>query len=69
MPSGHGKYDREATLVRERTDAEVVVVIVLNGRAGSGFSVQHVSDATVDLPGLLDYLARNIRESTRQEGL
>jgi len=32
MALGGGKYDSECTLVRERTNAEASIVIVLNGR-------------------------------------
>lgn len=37
---GPGKYDEETTWVRERTSAELVVVLVANGIKGSGFSAQ-----------------------------
>lgn len=40
MARGPGEYDAEATEVRERTDAMAVVVMVLGGNKGSGFSVQ-----------------------------
>jgi len=40
MPHGPGKYDALATHVREQSDAEGVVVIVLGGNKGNGFSVQ-----------------------------
>jgi hypothetical protein len=36
------KYDDLATYVREQTDADVVLVAVVGGRLGSGFSVQSV---------------------------
>jgi hypothetical protein len=40
MPVGPGKYDDVATTARELTGARAVVVIVLGGNKGSGFSVQ-----------------------------
>jgi hypothetical protein len=40
MPVGPNKYDHLATLVGESADAEAVVVIVIGGNDGSGFSVQ-----------------------------
>jgi hypothetical protein len=40
MPAGPGKYDELATHVRERSDAELVLVAVIAGNKGSGFSVQ-----------------------------
>ena len=40
MPSGPGRYEAAATLVREMTGAACVVVIVLGGRNGDGFDQQ-----------------------------
>jgi hypothetical protein len=40
MPVGPGKYDDLATLVRETTNAQAVVLIIVEGDRGSGFSVQ-----------------------------
>jgi hypothetical protein len=40
MPTGPGKYDYLATYVREEAHAGAVVVIVIDGNDGSGFSVQ-----------------------------
>jgi hypothetical protein len=40
MPDGPGKYDDITTTVREATGARGVVVVVLGGNRGSGFSVQ-----------------------------
>jgi hypothetical protein len=39
MAEGPGKYDDLTTLVRERAKAHAVVVIVVEGTKGSGFSV------------------------------
>lgn len=39
MPAGPGKYDYLATYCREQTNADVVVVMIRGG-SGSGFSVQ-----------------------------
>ena len=44
MARGPGKYDALATMVREQADADCVVVIVINGRLGSGFSIQALAD-------------------------
>lgn len=63
MPLGAGKYDAEATYVRERTEAHGVIVIVINGRDGSGFSAQFVDYSLIpELPGVLEDLARDIRK-------
>jgi hypothetical protein len=40
MPAGPGKYDHVATLARTATNAQAVVVIIVDGDEGSGFSVQ-----------------------------
>lgn len=66
MPIGPGKYDDEATFVREETRAEAVVVLVVNGDRGTGFSVQGPLDITAALPDLMEYMAREIRKLTRQ---
>jgi hypothetical protein len=63
MSAGPGKYDAEATLVRERTEAHTVVVIVLGGLQGEGFSVQsedpHVHE---QLPVILRQVAKSIEK-------
>ena len=63
MPLGPGKYDDLATLVREQAAAVGVIVIVLGGPAGSGFSVQASPAATLNLPTLLRVLADDIERS------
>jgi hypothetical protein len=40
MPMGPGKYDETCTMARLDTEAVAVALIVINGRLGSGFSVQ-----------------------------
>jgi hypothetical protein len=60
MPVGPGKYDDLATLVREQAAADGVVVIVIGGAAGPGFSVQASPEVTASLPRLLRTLADGI---------
>lgn len=55
MPDGSGKYDDWCKTVREATLAEGVVLIVLNGAHGSGFSVEAI-DARLHPPVLADLL-------------
>ena len=59
-----GKYDEEATIVRERTGGHTVIVIVLGGDRGEGFSVQ-TEDPLVNrsLPALLRRVADGIEAS------
>lgn len=63
MPRGPGKYDDVCTLVRTRTLARGVVVIVIGGSRGSGFSVQGDEEVTRALPELLETMIPQIRQS------
>ncbi len=40
MARGPGKYDDLATYVRQQAEAKAVIIIVLGGKKGSGFSCQ-----------------------------
>jgi hypothetical protein len=57
---GAGKYDDEATLVRERTKAAGVIVIVLGGDKGQGFACQLDAAATLAVPTMLRVVADQI---------
>jgi len=59
---GPGKYDKLATHVRKRSKGRAVVVIVLDGEHGSGFSVQGAVEFLVAarLPTLLRTVAAQI---------
>ena len=63
---GPGKYDYECTFVLEHTQAEGVVVLVLNGERGTGFSVQAPLHVHLVLPDLLENMARQIRQSVTE---
>ncbi len=65
MALGPGKYDDICTLVREKTDAEAVVVVIINGNRGAGFSVQGHQPAVVYLPDLLDMVSKSIRKDSK----
>jgi len=58
---GPGKYDDLCTYVREQTKAQVVLVIILGGEKGDGFSCQGDSYAMGLVPDLLDTVARGVR--------
>jgi hypothetical protein len=58
---GPGKYDDLCTLVREGAKAGAVVVIIIDGEHGFGFSVQATAGFTYKLPDILDTLAKDIR--------
>ena len=69
MAHGPGKYDDMATYVREQTNARGVIVIVVGGNKGSGFSVQGTSDELLlQLPAVLHEVAETIaRDSDIRE--
>jgi hypothetical protein len=58
---GPGKYDALATHVRETTRARAVLLIVIDGAAGSGFSCQADIETTLALPAILERVAADIR--------
>lgn len=60
---GPGKYDDVATTVRERTQAEGVIVIILGGDKGHGFSVQADLITTLGLPKMLRLIADQIEQN------
>jgi hypothetical protein len=63
---GPGKYGRLCTLVRERAHAWGAVVIVFSGNEGDGFSVQAPADLIVQLPDILEFMAREIRADAKR---
>ena len=66
MPIGPGKYDDACTGVRIITGGRAVVLIVLGGEHGDGFSVQsELGDLTAQLPALLRELADGIERSLK----
>lgn len=65
MAVGPGKYDQECTLVRETTQAAGVVLIILDGKLGNGFSVQGTPYTLLQLPEILESAAKEIRRSRR----
>jgi hypothetical protein len=60
MAVGPGKYDDLCTLVREKADADGVVVLVFDGNKGSGFSIQGPISLTATLARLLRSMADQI---------
>jgi hypothetical protein len=65
MTEGPGKYDELATIARTLAMARGVVLVVVDGIHGSGFSVQVNSDLRVHLPVLLRHIADDIEGSTQ----
>lgn len=61
MSAGPGVYDAAATAAMKLTDAETVVVIVLGGKHGNGFSIQSFNpNVATDIPKLLRNVAAEI---------
>jgi len=60
MAIGPGQYDDVATTVRTETRAEGVIILVINGRRGSGFSAQLPRALTLAMPAILRDLADQI---------
>jgi len=63
MATGPGIYDWAATQARRDTLAEGVILIVLNGEHGNGFSVQAPREVTEVLPDLLRDIAGKIERT------
>lgn len=64
MPIGPGKYDDLCTTVRKSAEADTALVIILNGKKGSGFSVQTADlGVLAQLPALLRNTADQIEQS------
>lgn len=63
MPIGPGKYDDLATIVRAQAAAAGVLLVVIDGAAGSGFSVQATPETSARLPELLRFMADEIERS------
>jgi len=56
MSEGPGRYDELATAVREKAEAEAVVLIIVNGNKGFGFAVQSLT------PEALEALPKAVRQ-------
>lgn len=63
---GPGKYDDLATLAREAAKAEGVILIIINGDRGSGFSCQANVLVTMNLPKMLRSMADEIEEDLKE---
>ncbi len=60
MPFGPGRYDAIASYVRDETAAAGVVLIVMGGTKGSGFSAQIPPEMFLTLPTILRDVARQL---------
>jgi hypothetical protein len=64
MSEGPGKYDAVCTYARQVTQAQAVVLIVLNGVSGAGFSVQSTERVP---PAVLADLLRFVADKIEKE--
>lgn len=64
MAIGPGRYDDEATWVRERAKASGVILIVIGGDRGEGFAAQATPEVTLRLPAMLRTIADQIEADT-----
>jgi hypothetical protein len=63
MALGPGKYDEHCTTIRTVTRARAVVLVVVDGVHGGGFSVQAPPEFTLALPKLLRAVADSIERN------
>lgn len=67
MAEGPGKYDSWTTLVRSGVHAEGVVVAVVNGIHGSGFSCQGSKEFHQRIPTILRTMADQIENDNQEK--
>ena len=60
MPTEPGKYDAECAKIQQEQDAEGVLLIVIKGRRGSGFSAAATLDVITGIPAILRSVAEDI---------
>jgi hypothetical protein len=66
MAIGPGKYDDLCTAIRESTNAECVILVVVGGNLGHGFSVQLLNSSTmIQIPNVLREVATQIERDLR----
>lgn len=67
MALGPGKYDDICTVVREETNADLAIVIVMGGKLGNGFSCQtHDPSLMGEVAAMLEQIAKQIRKDASQ---
>lgn len=67
MALGPGKYDHLCTYVREQAKAGGALVMVFEGEAGWGFSVQAPPEALLHLESILRHVADTVGEATKKD--
>jgi len=65
MKVKRSRYDDLCVYVREKADADLAAVIIMNGKHGTGFSLQAASPYFPhDLADVLEDMAQKIREQS-----
>ena len=68
MSVGPGRYNEVCTLVRKRTRARAVVLLILDGDRGQGFEVQTADPLLLKgLPALLRNMAEAIEADAQRD--
>lgn len=66
---GAGKYDKLCTQVRSKARARGVLMIVVDGYMGSGFSCQLPADLMFKTPEMLRHMADEIEKDESRKNL
>lgn len=62
---GPGKYDDVATMAREQAKAAGVILAIIGGQRGSGFSVQADIETALAVPDILRAMADQIERDMK----
>jgi len=65
MANGPGRYDDLCTEIREKAEAEGVILLIFNGKHGQGFCCQLPMPHTLMVPHLLREVADQIEEEMK----
>lgn len=60
MALGPSTYDDELTMAREMCGANTAILIIIDGRAGSGFACQGSTSVLIEMPAILRQVANDI---------
>lgn len=63
MPNGPGKYDDICTMARKEANGKGALLIVIEGKEGSGFSAQLPADILQTVPSMLRNVADEIERT------